>query len=295
MKNIKIKISSIFIILICIMSIEIISYAHSGRTDGSGGHHDNQNKSGLGNYHYHCGGHPAHLHTNGVCPYAEKSTVTTSSTPTKIEVDQVSILDSKEEIKAGDTVQLSVNVEPTDATNKNVIWKSSDESVLKVDSNGKVTSFKNGVATITATSINGKTDSTEIYVHNLAESVKIINDLNELEIDKEITLNPLIEPENSEYSLKWSSSNEDIVIVDENGRIKAIKEGQSTITVETNNGKTDKLLINVKNNDKANNENKIEDEISSNDENTGVGFAIVTIIIVYVVYKKFKVSKNDKK
>lgn len=29
-----------------------------------------KNKSGLGSYHYHCGGHPAHLHENGVCPYA---------------------------------------------------------------------------------------------------------------------------------------------------------------------------------------------------------------------------------
>ena len=44
------------------------SNAHSGRTDSSGGHRDNKNKSGLGSYHYHCGGYPAHLHTNG-CPY----------------------------------------------------------------------------------------------------------------------------------------------------------------------------------------------------------------------------------
>ena len=32
--------------------------AHSGRTDASGGHRDNKNASGLGSYHYHCGGHP---------------------------------------------------------------------------------------------------------------------------------------------------------------------------------------------------------------------------------------------
>ena len=44
--------------------------ARSGRTDRYGGHRDNKNKSGLGSYHYHCGGHPAHLHENGVCPYA---------------------------------------------------------------------------------------------------------------------------------------------------------------------------------------------------------------------------------
>lgn len=43
--------------------------AHPGRTDRNDGHKDNQNKSGLGSYHYHCGGNPAHLHENGHCPY----------------------------------------------------------------------------------------------------------------------------------------------------------------------------------------------------------------------------------
>lgn len=42
---------------------------HSGRTDGSRGHRDNKNKSGLGSYHYHCGGHKAHLPPDGYCPY----------------------------------------------------------------------------------------------------------------------------------------------------------------------------------------------------------------------------------
>lgn len=46
-----------------------IVHAHSGRTDARGGHRDNKNKSGLGSYHYHCGGYPAHMHSNGTCPY----------------------------------------------------------------------------------------------------------------------------------------------------------------------------------------------------------------------------------
>ena len=48
----------------------IVSEAHPGRTDANGGHRDNKNKSGLGSYHYHCGGNPAHLHEGGICPYA---------------------------------------------------------------------------------------------------------------------------------------------------------------------------------------------------------------------------------
>lgn len=56
-----------------------ITFAHSGRTDSNGGHRDNKNKSGLGSYHYHCGGHPAHLHTKGVCPYSNHSAHTRRS------------------------------------------------------------------------------------------------------------------------------------------------------------------------------------------------------------------------
>ncbi|GAA0219033.1 YHYH domain-containing protein [Metaclostridioides mangenotii] len=55
------------ILTVSLMSFGSISFAHSGRTDSSGGHHDYKNKSGLGSYHYHHGYGP-HLHTNG-CPY----------------------------------------------------------------------------------------------------------------------------------------------------------------------------------------------------------------------------------
>lgn len=59
--------------------LSLLAYGHSGRTDGSGGHKDNKNKSGLGSYHYHHG-YSAHLHDGGVCPYETKSTTSTKST-----------------------------------------------------------------------------------------------------------------------------------------------------------------------------------------------------------------------
>lgn len=72
-------------ILIMIMCLSLllsynVSFAHSGRTDSSGGHHDYNNISGLGYYHYHCGGHPAHLHPNGICPYSSAAKTSISTT-----------------------------------------------------------------------------------------------------------------------------------------------------------------------------------------------------------------------
>jgi hypothetical protein len=87
MKN---KIKRILIVLLTIFTIsstyvtifypEIVTEAHPGRTDSKGGHKDKKNVSGLGSYHYHCGGNPAHLHTGGVCPYANTSTTTNTTT-----------------------------------------------------------------------------------------------------------------------------------------------------------------------------------------------------------------------
>ena len=68
-----------FMTVMLMIALAISVHAHGGRTDSSGGHKDNENVSGLGWYHYHCGGHPAHLHNNGVCPYKKGSSSSSSS------------------------------------------------------------------------------------------------------------------------------------------------------------------------------------------------------------------------
>lgn len=80
------KLKKFIVTLLCISMIMpvVITSAHSGRTDSAGGHHDYKNASGLGSYHYHCGGHPAHLHPNGVCPYSLKATISSRSTVKKV-------------------------------------------------------------------------------------------------------------------------------------------------------------------------------------------------------------------
>lgn len=78
MRQRKFLLCVLMVILSCILVFP--AYSHSGRTDSNGGHKDNKNASGLGSYHYHCGGYPAHLHTNGVCPYTSSGTGPTIKT-----------------------------------------------------------------------------------------------------------------------------------------------------------------------------------------------------------------------
>lgn len=191
----------ITIVFICILSVSMcnITFAHSGRTDSSGGHKDNKNKSGLGSYHYHCGGHPAHLHTNGVCPYSSnKSKVTKKSTkkaskasgsnissssstkstnstknsnnetqktvPSIIKAEKIKINEVIKEMKVGDSKQLSFNILPENTTNKEVTWKTSNSDVIKVSSTGEITAIGEGKAYITVSTSNKKTDSIAILV-----------------------------------------------------------------------------------------------------------------------------------
>ena len=193
------KIVSILIIILTILSIQINVYSHSGRTDANGGHRDNKNKSGLGSYHYHCGGHPAHLHPNGVCPYSSSgksstsgsssssgtsssssstsssssNSKTTTSTPSTIEVTEIQIQEKIEDMEIGENKKLTATITPNNATDKNIIWKSSDESIATVDSTGEVTAKKTGVVSITATTSNGKSSMITI---NVKEPVKIESD-----------------------------------------------------------------------------------------------------------------------
>ena len=186
MRKNKKKIISILLIILSIISIGVNAYAHSGKTDSSGGHKDNNNKSGLGSYHYHCGGDPAHLHTNGVCPYSSSSSAsksstssssassakTTSTVPTTIAVTDIKINENVTNMEEGENKKLTTIITPDNATDKNITWKSSDESIATVSTTGEVTAKKYGTVDITATSTNGKTSTIKI---NIKESPKTEN------------------------------------------------------------------------------------------------------------------------
>lgn len=137
---------------ICVLSILImcnITFAHSGRTDSNGGHRDNKNKSGLGSYHYHCGGHPAHLHTNGVCPYSNNSATSTnkgntSDSSTATNTNKGNTLNSSttntniENISNFSTVSTQVNEDKKDGNSNTMSSTINENSTNKVsDSSSK--------------------------------------------------------------------------------------------------------------------------------------------------------------
>lgn len=191
MRRNRIKVLTVILSILSISLVGTSTYAHSGRTDSRGGHKDNKNKSGLGSYHYHCGGHPAHLHTNGVCPYSSNNESSNSKPNNsnnttkpieskKIKATEIQINETITDIEVGETKQLTTTIKPSGVTDKKVSWKSSNDKIIAITSNGKIQAMAPGKASVTVITSNGKTATIGINViekeeENLVENVNISN------------------------------------------------------------------------------------------------------------------------
>ncbi|WP_396637176.1 Ig-like domain-containing protein [Maribacter sp. R77961] len=141
----------------------------------------------------------------------------------------------------GETINLSANVIPQNATNTQITWSSSDNTIATVDANGVVLAQAPGVATISAITADGAfEDTSNITVEPNSIGVTGVT-LNEssatLEIGQSIVLTATINPEDAtDQTVQWSSSDETIATVDGNGEVIAVSEGTATITVTTVDG-----------------------------------------------------------
>lgn len=147
------------------------------------------------------------------------------------------------------TVTVKAKIEPKNATNKKVVWSSSDESVAIV-SNGTVTAKGVGTATITAEAEDGSGVTAQMTVTVLIPVRKIT-----LSETKQLALAPLItwrvtaqiEPEDATVQdLIWTSSSEKVASVDSNGNVTGVAPGTAKITVQAADGFGIKTSFNVK-------------------------------------------------
>ena len=161
---------------------------------------------------------------------------------------------------AGQSMSLRVRYVPDYATDKQVTWKSSNPAIVSVDSSGNIKALKEGTATITATSTNGKTSTTTVTVlkkgtvvsgsssSSSQDVISLTVDPTKLTLKKGevMTVKTKISPNSAkDKSLTWSSNKPKIVGVDPVGHIIAKKDGKATITVKSANGKKAKIKVTV--------------------------------------------------
>lgn len=154
---------------------------------------------------------------------------------TPVLVEEIRIDPESLALTVGETGQLEASVLPENAGYGEILWTSSDESVAIVDRNGLVTALAKGTATVTATEDSSKVTATcEVTVSGIpVESVTL--DKTELEMragDTE-TLTATVNPVNADDSeVSWTSSDEAVASVSQNGEVTALGAGNAIITAE---------------------------------------------------------------
>ena len=158
-------------------------------------------------------------------------------------VTGVSLSQTEATLAVGETLTLTATVIPEYAANfgaSNVTWSSSDEAVATVNESGVVTAKGPGEATITVTTVDGKnTAPCTVTVYIPVTGVTLSQTSAKLQFGETLTLTATVAPDNAaNKSVTWSSSNQDVATVDENGVVTAkTTAGTATIIVTTADGK----------------------------------------------------------
>ena len=132
--------------------------------------------------------------------------------------------------------QLDYEFNPTEPTNRNVEWKSSNPKVVDVTSTGLVMPKKTGTASITVTALDGSeaSDSCKVIVNATRPVEKISLDFTTLDFtedDESRLLTVYFDPEDTtDKTIIWTSSDESVATVNENGEVFPVNNGNAKIT-----------------------------------------------------------------
>lgn len=168
---------------------------------------------------------------------------------TTIQADSVSLNKSEITLKPNQTEKLTATVKPSGA-NANITWSSSNTSAVTVSADGTVKAVANGTAVITAKTVNGKTAACNVTVTVPVSSFSVTPSKSKtVTVGKSFKLKTKVYPSTAvDKTLLFSSSDEDVLVVDENGTVTTLSAGKAVITVtaKSNPAKVRKITITVR-------------------------------------------------
>ena len=167
------------------------------------------------------------------------ATVTVTVSKDVVQVTGVTLNRTTMNVAVNETIALTATVAPSDASNKAVVWSSSNTTVATVDANGRVTGKKDGTAVITVTTVDGSFTAS-VTVTVATEAVKGIAFTNcpaTLLQGNAVTLAVKWTPANaSNKNLTWSVTNGTGTATVNNGRVTAGSPGSVTVIAKSVDG-----------------------------------------------------------
>lgn len=155
----------------------------------------------------------------------------------KVAAKDITVPDNLDvKLNDGNETTVEATVSPADATDVKVSYASTDEAVATVDKDGRVQVLQPGECDIatTLTQEGKKVVEKKTHIKAFYEVEGITLDKTEgiLTAGNTVTLNATVLPEEiaDETIVTWTSSDEKVATVDENGKVTAIAAGEATIT-----------------------------------------------------------------
>ena len=172
----------------------------------------------------------------------------------KVAAKDITVPDNLDvKLNDGNETTVEATVSPADATNVKVSYASTDEAVATVDKDGKVQILQPGecdiVTTLTQEGKKVVEKKTHIKAFYEVEGITLDKTEGILTAGNTVTLNATVLPEEiaDETIVTWTSSDEKIATVDENGKVTAIAAGEATITANAGEKSTTyKLTVQAK-------------------------------------------------
>ena len=172
----------------------------------------------------------------------------------KVAAKDITVPDNLDvKLNDGNEATVEATVSPADATDVKVSYASTDEAVATVDKDGKVQILQPGecdiVTTLTQEGKKVVEKKTHIKAFYEVEGITLDKTEGILTAGNTVTLNATVLPEEiaDETIVTWTSSDEKVATVDENGKVTAIAAGEATITANAGEKSTTyKLTVQAK-------------------------------------------------
>lgn len=152
----------------------------------------------------------------------------------EVQVQEIKLTLDKETINKNESIKLNVEILPKDASNQKITFYSENPNIASVDENGNIIALSSGETKIFAKASNNVSSSIKIKVYSKVEDLEV--NASNLKLMEKETFNLIVTVypnDASNKNLIYESSNNNIVTVDNQGKIAAIKQGNAVVTVKS--------------------------------------------------------------